>query len=160
MTWHYIFAKNSHRLLKYQRLTAHIHPATVEDQSGANLPRRPLCAGTVRDPNPTLRINPALYALQSYRVSHHKMSARLAELGVTILASSSHALGKLSRRQEREVAKVVKISGAPWPISGLQRPPAPARYTIRMAPPKRGQGLDESLPSVTRSAPLRRRCPR
>jgi hypothetical protein len=33
MTWHYIFAKNSHRLLKYQRLTAHIHPATVEDQS-------------------------------------------------------------------------------------------------------------------------------
>jgi hypothetical protein len=32
MTWHYIFAKNSHRLLKYQRLTAHIHPATVEDQ--------------------------------------------------------------------------------------------------------------------------------
>jgi hypothetical protein len=33
MTWHYIFAKISRRLLKYQRLTAHTHPATVEDQS-------------------------------------------------------------------------------------------------------------------------------
>jgi hypothetical protein len=32
MKWHYIFAKLGHRLLKYQRLTAHTHPATVEDQ--------------------------------------------------------------------------------------------------------------------------------
>src|ERR1700704_59964 len=32
MTWHYIFANASHRLLKYQRLTAHTRPATVEDQ--------------------------------------------------------------------------------------------------------------------------------
>jgi hypothetical protein len=32
MTWHYIFAQVSRRLLKYQRLTAHTHPATVEDQ--------------------------------------------------------------------------------------------------------------------------------
>ena len=32
MTWHYIFAKISRRLLKYQRLTADTHPATVEDQ--------------------------------------------------------------------------------------------------------------------------------
>jgi hypothetical protein len=39
MTWHYIFAKNSHRLLKYQRLTAHIHPATVEDQLDTALQR-------------------------------------------------------------------------------------------------------------------------
>ena len=40
MTWHYIFAQVSHRLLKYQRLTAHTHPATVEDQSGSVADRR------------------------------------------------------------------------------------------------------------------------
>jgi hypothetical protein len=38
MTWHYIFAKLSHRLLKYQRLTTHTHPATVEDQSDELFP--------------------------------------------------------------------------------------------------------------------------
>jgi hypothetical protein len=32
MTWHYIFEKTNPRLVKYQRLTAHPHAATVEDQ--------------------------------------------------------------------------------------------------------------------------------
>jgi hypothetical protein len=35
MTWHYIFEKTNPRLLKYQRLTAHTHAATVEDQFDA-----------------------------------------------------------------------------------------------------------------------------
>jgi hypothetical protein len=33
MTWHYIFAKTSPRLLQYQQLTTHPDAATVEDQS-------------------------------------------------------------------------------------------------------------------------------
>ena len=31
-TWHYTFEKSSIRILQYQRLTAHTHAATVEDQ--------------------------------------------------------------------------------------------------------------------------------
>ena len=43
MAWHYILAKTKPRILKYQRLTAHPHAATVEDQFG--LPTLPSGTG-------------------------------------------------------------------------------------------------------------------
>jgi hypothetical protein len=54
MTWHYIFEKTNPRLVKYQRLTAHPHAATVEDQlEQAAFPRKPASTEAAQKKSPS-----------------------------------------------------------------------------------------------------------